>query len=190
MYVWVHGMATIATDDPDYDDLQAQFSIAYVEAIAATAGFWVETGGRGRDKDSVDLTILRRGPLGLKQSPALDVQIKSHRVSALDAEAVHIPYRLWKKNYDDLRIEMATQTSIGLQVPRILVVVLVPRDSAEWVHHTEDAAALRRCGYWMSLRGAPAITTDRTVVHLPRANVFNVPGLIDLMHRVATDQTL
>ena len=46
-------------------DLQAQFSVAYVQAVASVAGFYVQVADRGFDHDGIDLTVLRRGELGL-----------------------------------------------------------------------------------------------------------------------------
>jgi len=39
------------------------------------------------------------------------------------------------------------QHSERLQVPRILVVVVVPGDVASWVRATEEELVLRHCGY-------------------------------------------
>jgi hypothetical protein len=82
------------------------------------------------------------------------------------------------KNYDDLRDETVL-------VPRILVVVLVPDDQTEWLGHTEVELALRRCGYWSSLRGLPPSenATGQTV-GMARQRTFTVEALRDIMERV------
>jgi hypothetical protein len=38
----------------DQVDLQSQFSIAYVQAVASVAGFFVQHADRGFDKDGID----------------------------------------------------------------------------------------------------------------------------------------
>jgi hypothetical protein len=86
---------------------------------------------------------------------------------------------LKRKNYDDLRL-------VDPIVPRILVVVLVPMSESEWLRQTEHELSLRRCAYWTSLRGMEATTNrGKITIRLPRANVFSVEGLQELMRRAA-----
>jgi len=82
------------------------------------------------------------------------------------------------KNFDDLR-------TVNLLVPRILVVVALPDNFSNWTNHNEQELALRKCGYWMSLRGEPATnnTTSKTI-HLPRQQVFDVNGLDAIFNRL------
>lgn len=160
----------------DRADLQAQFSVAYVQAVASVAGFFVQHADRGFDKDGIDLTVLRRGALGFATSTRLDLQIKSH---SGDAQGDPWPYDLEVKAYGDL-------IRPDYQVPRILVVVRVPADAGEWISHGEDQLVLRRCGYWLSLRGAASTPNTRTIrVQIPRANVLDAPALSSLMRQVA-----
>lgn len=68
--------------------------------------------------------------------------------------------------------------------PRILIVVLLPNDETEWMSHSEDELVLRRCGYWLSLRGQPATENSTNVtVKLPRTQLFDVDQLTGLMAR-------
>lgn len=157
-------------------DLQAQFSVAYVQAVASVAGFYVQVADRGFDHDGIDLTVLRRGALGLTTSTRLDLQIKSY---SGDAQGDPWPYDLEVKAYGDL-------IPTGYQVPRILVVVRVPADVGDWISHGEEQLVLRRCGYWLSLRGAAPTTNARTIrVQIPRANVLDPTALTSLMRQVA-----
>jgi hypothetical protein len=94
---------------------QEAFSLAYVRAVAATAGFRVQDGTQP-DDDSVDLTIAARGPGGTTRSPKIDVQLKC-KLGAPAGEPTW-PYDLSLKNYEDLR-------HTDFQVPRVLVVVAV-----------------------------------------------------------------
>jgi Domain of unknown function (DUF4365) len=95
----------------------------------------------------------------------------------------HLAYPLSRKNYDDLRIETLT--------PRLLFVVLIPDDEADWLSHSENELALRYCGYWRSLRGMPQVDNEQSVtVHLPRAQQFTVDQLKELMARAALGPVL
>ena len=160
----------------DQADLQAQFSVAYVQAVASVAGFYVQGADRGFDKDGIDLTVLQRGALGLTTSTRLDLQIKSY---SGDAQGDPWPFDLPVKSYTGL---IATE----YQVPRILVVVRVPAEVGDWLAHGEEQLVLRRCGYWRSLRGAPPTENASTVrVQIPRANLFDPPALSSLMRQVS-----
>jgi hypothetical protein len=160
----------------DRAELQAQFSIAYVQAVASVAGFFVQHADRGFDRDGIDVTVLRRGALGVTTSTRLDLQIKSY---SGDAQGDPWPYDLEVKSYGDLR-------RTDYQVPRLLVVVRVPADAAEWISHGEEQLVLRRCAYWLSLRGAaPTVNASTIRVQIPRAHVFDAIALTSLMRQVA-----
>lgn len=163
----------------DLANLQSQVSLAYVQAVASAAGFFVQEASRGFDIDGVDLTVMRRGALGVMQSPRLDLQVKSHQGVA-DGDSF-FPHDLEVTAYDRLRADAS-----HYQVPRVLVVVLVPDRVSDWLLHGEDQLVLRRCGYWLSLRGAVATrNTAKIRVKIPRTNQLDVAGLTDLMAKVA-----
>lgn len=145
-----------------------QFARAYVKAVASVAGSAVDWTAVV-DDDSVDGTLRRRSTGGTVRSPQLDFQLKCTSQDFIRPDGVHFPLPL--KNYNDLRPE-------NLAVPRILVVVLVPPDVTEWTHHDESRLEVRRCGYWQSLRGRPAVENEvsKTVI-LPRGQLFNPPGV-------------
>jgi hypothetical protein len=70
-------------------------------------------------------------------------------------------------------------------VKRILVVVLVPDDMNDWLRHSEPDLVMRRCGYWLSLRGMPATdNAEGKTVHLLRAQLFTVQSLQGMMDRI------
>lgn len=158
----------------DISHRKEQFSLAYVKAVAAVAGF--ATYSPSVDDDSVDLGIASRGSGGSLQRPRLELQLKCTADARVWAD--RIPFKLTKKNYDDLTIDRPL-------VPRILVVVLVPPQPDDWLSQTEKELALRHCGYWLSLRGMPAVPNRTTVtVHIPRRNVFSVDSLRKIMWRI------
>lgn len=157
------------------NDLKAEFSHAYVRAIAHAAGYFVQEANRPFDGDGVDLTLLARGPGGAVRSPRLDLQLKA---TARPPLADPFPFDLDVKNYEELRSQL-------LQVPRILVVVVVPEDPATWVSATEQELTVRHCGYWKSLRGFAGTNNTAAVrVQMPRAAKFHVAELQSIMNRV------
>ena len=125
------------------------------------------------DNDSVDLTILSRDATGAVRSPRMDVQMKCTAVPATTATAIAFPLPM--KNFDDLR-------ATNLQVPRILVVMVVPDAVADWLIQSEQEMALRHCAYWLSLRGRVASSNHGSItVDVPRTNLFTVAALAGIM---------
>lgn len=161
------------------NDLKAEFSQAYVRAVAHAAGYFVNEPGRLMDGDGVDLTIFERGPGGVIRSPRLDLQLKATAVRPMEDP---FPFDLEVKNYDQLR-------ATNLQVPRILVVVVVPPTIDEWVSSTEERLLLRHCGYFKSLRGEPeSSNTAKIRVRLDRSACFHVAELRQLMSGIRLGQ--
>ncbi|HEY8376472.1 MAG TPA: DUF4365 domain-containing protein [Nannocystis sp.] len=156
---------------------QRLFSEAYVKAVAAAAGYCTYV--PSVDDDSVDMGIAARGSGAVCRSPRVEVQIKSLLVDEAPVGDSWSFYDLKRKNYDDLR-------HTDFAVPRILVVVRVPRHVSQWLEQTPDALLLRHCGYWVSLRGLPeSSNTTKVVVRLPLAQVFTVEQLQGIMGRIS-----
>ncbi|HEY8751173.1 MAG TPA: DUF4365 domain-containing protein [Tepidisphaeraceae bacterium] len=151
-----------------------QFSHAYVKAVAAVAGFaWYQP---SVDDDSIDLGLAQRGGRGTIRSPRLEMQLKCHAMPT----PVEDDFSFWlkRKNYDDLQDER-------VEVRRILVVVLVPDNLSDYLDHSEQELSLRRCGYWLSLRGMPPSDNQTgQTVRIPRAQVFSVQSLQGIMQRI------
>jgi hypothetical protein len=161
------------------NDLKSEFSIAYTRAIAHAAGYFVQEANRMMDADGVDLTIFSRGAGGVTRSPRLDLQIKS---TSNFTEDDPFAYDLDVKNYHELR-------AVDLQVPRILLVVLVPEQRADWVQASLKDLTLRHCGFWHSLRGVEGFSNTTTKrIFIERANCFHVDALATMMQRIREGQ--
>lgn len=163
-----------------------QFSTAYVHAVASVAGYSVYP--PSVDDDSVDRVIAESGGNGTIRSPRLEVQLKctSNNVGYDD----YINYPLKIKNYEDLR-------PTNLLVPRLLVVVFVPEDVEYWLEQSEDRLSMKRCGYWLSLRGeedtensaSVTVNSASVTVKLPRYQKFTVDSLKAIMEQIANGET-
>jgi hypothetical protein len=164
----------------DLNKQKEQFSIAYVRAVIAAARYNVYK--MEVDEDSVDLGIAATASLDLPLRPRLDLQLKcTSDGGALHDEFIHFPLKV--KNYGDLR-------NSGL-IPQALVVVLVPTKVEDWLTQTEEQLVLRRCGYWLSLLGEPAVdNTESVTVRIPRAQQFTPLALQDMMRRINDGENL
>jgi hypothetical protein len=156
-----------------------QFSRAYVAAVAAAAGY--ATSRPDPDIDKIDLTVHARGSEGHVRSPRVDLQLKCTEVDAGAGDA--LAFDLDRETYDILR-------AADYVVPRYLVVVVVPTNVSDWLEQTSEQLALRRCGYWLSLRDAPPTSNSVSQrVEIPRQQVLSVASLREMLARAGKEQT-
>jgi hypothetical protein len=150
---------------------QERFADVFLLAVAAVAGCTVAR--PEVDDDSIDWTLsCRLTP----RRPKLDVQMKS--TIHAEGDETRIRYALNRKNYDDLILQ-------EVAVPRILILVIVPANVAEWMYLSTEQLVLLRGAYWISLVGKPESNNDISVtVSVPRANLFTVEGLRGIMMRI------
>jgi hypothetical protein len=167
----------------DLSQRKEQWSHVYVRAVATAAGYTVYK--PEVDDDSVDLGISGRMVGDLPCAPRVELQLKGTWGPSVRNDFV--VYRLKRKNYDDLRY-----TASQLLVPRLLVVVLIPKKEADWHSQSEAELIVQRCGYWVSLQGLGpyAGKGDKVPIRVPRGNIFSVEGLRELMRRAAHKEPL
>lgn len=146
-------------------------SKAYAHAVAAAAGY--TTAVYDYDRSGTDLLIQAGGNL----SPMLALQLKAtiNLRPILSMEGERFSFQLKAENYEWLRRPS--------QVPRLLVVLDLPRPEVEWMTITAEELVLRRCAYWLNLHGFGEATAIRPTVHIPKSQVFDVSGLQRLMEQ-------
>ena len=153
----------------DANTQKEQFSNCFVYAVASVAACSVAK--PSVDHDSIDWTISNRLP----RRPKIDVQLKcTGRETPKDPV---FSFVLKRKNYDDLRIT-------DLIAPRILVVVVVPDKTDDWIDMRPEEMALRHRAYWMSLAGFPDSPNQTSVtIDVPTSQAFTVQSLSELMEK-------
>jgi len=158
----------------DENIAKEQFSRAYVNAVASCAK--INASKPEIDEDSIDIVFSTPGVGGTLRAPRLEAQLKCTAQDILKEN--HLSFSLSKKNHEELRAE-------NVIVPRILIVVLVPRDPKLWIHQTEDHLGLKHCGYWLSLRGfSESGNKSMVTVELPRKNMFSPDSLGEIMKKI------
>lgn len=151
-------------------------SRAYILAVAHRAGLncSLREFDYGLDGTFHDIRIVknRRSESGFK----IDFQAKASencRISKSD-----ITYVLSAKNHRDL-------AEVDVGTPRILIVLALPEDSRDWLATSPDMLILRRCAWWLSLRGQPPTQNAATeTVRIPIGQTFDVDALTKMMARV------
>lgn len=166
-------------------NVESELSYAYLHAVASHARCACKVAGRHEDNAGVDAQLVGWGPFpqgGYRTEVDLKVQLKA-TIAAPAEVGGHLAYSLRGiAQYDDLR-------SAAVATPRILVVLFMPPESAEWIECTDEALVLRRCAYWVSLRGAKASSNGTAqTVYIPRTQRFDGPGLLSLMSRLSHNE--
>lgn len=154
---------------------QDQFSVAYIRAVAAAAGCTISV--PEVDDDKIDIIVSSRARGKRHTKPKLDLQIKS--VTSGPAVKETFSYSVDVDTYDALRDTMCA-------IPRLLVVVLLPRNYQLWMSQSHDNLTMQHCGYWHSLLGARDIRpAASTAVQISRDNIFGPRELQAMMRMVA-----
>jgi hypothetical protein len=150
-------------------DREEALSRAYVAAVAAGAGY--VTAVMDLDRDGVDIQIRAGGSM----RPSLDIQLKA-TINLGEPRGGAFRFPLKRRNYDLLLADT--------MIPRILVVLDLPRNEADWLRVTSDSLILRRCAYWASLGGKSETRNKESVTILIQSqNRFDVDSLRALMEQ-------
>jgi hypothetical protein len=155
---------------------QEALSRAYIQAVAARCGVSssIPTPDYGIDLTLHGIAVV--GQRRIESGHKLDLQAKCTTLAHLSADHVH--YDVPVRDYDCLRLDIAG-------TPRILVVLVLPGEDADWFSQTEEQLVLRRCAYWISLKGSPATTNRKSLrLQIPRANAFSVTALQSILDRI------
>ena len=146
-------------------------SKAYAHAVAAAAGY--TTAVYDYDRSGSDLLIQAGGHLSLMLALQLKATVNLRPI--LSTGGTWFSFPLKAENYEWLRRPS--------QIPRLLVVLDLPRTESDWVAITTQELVLRRCAYWLNLHGSQEATAIRPTVHIPKSQIFDVPGLQGLMEQ-------
>ena len=162
-------------------NIESELSYAYLHAVASKAGMSCRDGNRHEDNNGIDAQLTAWLPYvdaHTQTEVDIKVQLKA-TIADPDDDGANYLYRLKGVNrFKDLRCETVA-------IPRLLVVLFLPRDAAEWLSHAPDQLVLKRCAYWESLRGAPDMTGDSMLVKLPKTQLFSPDGLTQLATRLS-----
>ncbi len=137
---------------------------AYVQAVAALAG---ATSSKPEPDYGIDLSLREiavRDRRYHDTSVQIDLQLRgTTRANRTDTT---LNYDLDMDTYNDLRI-------VSAGCPRLLVVLVLPKEEEHWLSQSPNELSIRHCAYWLSLEGAPPLAARRSIrVTIPLANRF------------------
>lgn len=160
------------------NNVKAELSYAALHAVAAQCGFGCSGTPRHEDDAGVDARIhvrKRLTPESTLMNFHLDVQLKATSQEVVRADGKY-SYQLETKQYDKLR-------DPNVDIPRILVVLLLPADRNEWLRLLPEELVLKGRLRWMSLRNLPPLENlgqQSLTIKLPDDNVLTSESLVEL----------
>lgn len=158
---------------------EEDLSISYLRAIAAQAQVTFELNHRDEDSKDVDLKQQTVNDAGEPFNVEFSVQLKATKRIDYETDDI-IKYSLKVKNYNDLCQKGTTDI--------ILCLLVLPEDSSTWVYQTPEELILKRCMYWVSLKGkSPSSNTSCVTIDIPKTNIMSAETLKKLIHKIANE---
>jgi hypothetical protein len=160
-------------------DIESELSYAYLHAVASAAGMACQVANRLNDNHGIDaqLTAWRDTSDGPEEID-IKVQLKATK-RELSQSDTHLSFPLANVNqYDALRND-------NNFVSRLLVVLLLPHNPAEWLRVTPEELVLKKCAYWVSLRGAPpTLNSHSHTIRIPKDQLFTSMALQNIANEL------
>lgn len=161
----------------DINAQKEEFSYGYLQLLGAKAGLEVTKSGRQTDNQKIDLHIIHAGKISNIYTPRFDAQVKCTHKENIDNK--YFKYDLDIETYDRLR-------NIHHDVPIFLIVLLVPKDTNNWVKITQQESIIKKCAYYISLKGFPKSNNANTVrIKIPIVNLVTPPSLNGIITDIA-----
>jgi hypothetical protein len=167
-------------------DIESELSYAYLHAVASKIGVGCHISTRHEDNRGIDtqLTCWQKFDGCYREEIDLKIQLKATIKQPADSSS-HFSYFFdGVKQYDFLREKTQNQH-------RILIVLFLPSDSIQWLNVTSEELILKKCAYWVSLKGAPESqnSTGQTI-YLPKEQILTPDNLLGIFEKIALNKSL
>ena len=171
---------------PNREQLRMEdMSEAYLRALCAANGYTIEK--CEHDNDGVDIGLVCGGKVADDSkllSTELRIQLKSSYANITANKDGSITYKLEVKNYKSL-------ISTSRMVPLILVVFHMPSEEAQWLEQTADWLKIKKCAYWISLKGCDDTeNTEKISIRIPAGNLLTKDSLREIMRKISREEEL
>ena len=160
-------------------------SEAFVRALCAVHGYSIVK--CEHDNDGVDIGIRCKGkPCDESDilSPEIEVQLKSSYSKITQQQDGSINYSLEVKNYKSLIED-------NRMIPLILVVFHMPTDEGDWIEQTTDWLKIKKCAYWISLKGREDTENQESItINIPADHQLTKDSLRSIMIKISKQEEL
>lgn len=146
----------------DLNHRKEQMSLAFIHAVAADAGLLYER--YAEDLTGVDGVLKSTSP----PYPLIEFQAKATSGNVVRDDGIHF----------ELKVDQHNALVGDYRATRVLVVVQLPDDPADWISYHPDELRLKCRGWWHSLRDeAESRNKASVMVSIAPENVFDGDGL-------------
>jgi Domain of unknown function (DUF4365) len=160
----------------DDNTKKEEFSYGYIKMLAAVSGFVVSEASRALDNAGIDIIIKAPGQIKGVLSPSIDAQVKCTSRDIIKDNLVK--FALPVNNYRRLIARSS--------VPQILIVVVVAKETREWLNIIEKQTLVRCCAYWISLKERKDIANKNNItIEIPETNLLKPEVLIKQIEQEA-----
>lgn len=148
---------------------------SYLRAVAAASGC---TMAKPEPDDGIDWQLTHSS-----SSHSVDCQIDLKiQLKSTWTSAPNPPNGFVSVNLSNDRLNMLARTPVA--VHRILVAMIVPKETATWVEASHDYFSLRHCAYWRSVTGETPSGKGHSSVRVSTAQIFDDVALCEIMKRI------
>ena len=159
------------------NDIKEELSYAYLHAVAAKVGYSCDR--PHKDRDSIDVKVMARCGEGEGiefTSPELSFQLKA--TVNCEISDGKFAFDLPIKNYRDLKKNHP--------FPRLLLILVLPVNSEEWLAVSGDNLIAKKCCYWCNIKPLPDVGNEsKRRIDIMTSNLLTPESLKLLMEKAA-----
>lgn len=151
-----------------------EFQKSYLRAIAASSGCIVAS---FEVDDGIDAQLNHKSDRHTHEpdgTARLELQLKATH-SPLKGD--HISATMSQKRFRYYR-------TLAPTVHKIVIVMHLPPDQADWIKASEHSLNIHHCAYWINLVDHPDSKAENPTVNALRANIFDDEALCGIMQRI------
>lgn len=159
-----------------YKEMMEALQFSYLRAVAASAGCIVS---KPDIDDGIDVQLSHQSEShNGDQVARLEVQMKATSRSA-EKRSDYVAATMSRKRWNYYSTENPT-------INKIVVVMSLPRNQAQWTMAQHDSFSIYYCAYWVNLSGAPTPSNgvENPTVKAPKSQIFDDVALCDMMERI------
>ncbi len=166
--------------------IEEDLSRAYVQAIAAKAGLNLAIRDRAHDYgiDGTFHQVSYRDGRREESGFGLDFQLKASINAVVEPDCIQ--YDLDSKVYNSF--SERAQKKYTSRV--ILILLVLPKDTEDWMTLSEEQLVLKRCCYWTTIDGVATLNAQSKRISIPRSNLLTPEKVMVLMQAVENGETL
>jgi len=159
------------------NDIEENMSRAYVFAVAGRAGVLLGSTVKdyGCDGTFHEVVVLGGGKR-MQGGFSIDFQLKASKNCTLEDNDV--VYDLDAETHKKL---VSRKEQGG--TPMILIVLVLPAATNDWLVHSEDQLLIKQCCYWCVVDGVPTNNKSTVRIRIPRRQQLTPEAVTDLLAR-------